>query len=77
LTTVLVPVQAEVEALLGIPDGYLIAAHLTVGWPAQKLPTHLDRNPVGDFATVDRFAGPPVRRRLHSESSPPSQGPAR
>jgi nitroreductase len=62
LTTVLVAVQAEVKALLGIPDGYLIAAHLTVGWPAQTLPTRLDRNPVEDFATLERFAGPPLPR---------------
>jgi nitroreductase len=61
LTTVLVPVQAEVKALLGIPDGYLIAAHLTVGWPAGRLPTRLDRNPVEEFANLERFAGPPLR----------------
>jgi nitroreductase len=60
LTTVLVPMQAEVRALLAIPDGYLIAAHLTVGWPARSLPARLDRNPVEHFATLERFTGPPL-----------------
>lgn len=60
LTTILVPVEAEVKALLGIPDGYPIAAHLTVGWPARERPTRLRRNPVEDFATLERFAGPPL-----------------
>jgi nitroreductase len=60
LTTVLVPVEAEVRALLGIPDGYPVAAHLTVGWPAGERPTRLRRNSVEDFATLERFAGPPL-----------------
>ncbi len=33
LTTVLVPVEVQARQLLGIPDGYHIAAHLAVGWP--------------------------------------------
>ena len=60
LTTVLVPVQDEVKALLEIPDGFLVAAHLTVGWPAGRLSTRLDRNPVDQFATMERFTGPPL-----------------
>jgi nitroreductase len=57
LSTVLVPVEAEVRKLLRIPDGVGIAAHLGVGWPAGPLPTRLTRRPVADFATVDRFDG--------------------
>jgi nitroreductase len=60
LTTVLVPVEAEVKALLGIPDGYPIAAHLTVGWSAGQRPTRLRRDPVEDFTNLERFAGPPL-----------------
>jgi nitroreductase len=57
LSTVLVPVEAEVKQLLRVPDGVAIAAHLGVGWPAGPLPTRLTRRPVADFATVDAFDG--------------------
>jgi nitroreductase len=61
LTTVLVPMEAQVKQLLGIPAGYTVAAHLTIGWPAGAAPTRLRRRPVEEFATVDSFAGPPLR----------------
>src|SRR6266511_4123554 len=57
LSTVLVPVEAEVKQLLRIPDGVALAAHLGVGWPAGPLPTRLTRRPVADFTTVDSFDG--------------------
>jgi len=57
LSTVLVPVEAEVRQLLRIPDGVAMAAHLGVGWPGETLPTRLTRRPVADFATVDSFDG--------------------
>jgi nitroreductase len=57
LTTVLVPVQDEVRRLLRIPDGYLVAAHLGIGWPARPLPTRLSRHPVEAFTTADSFEG--------------------
>jgi len=57
LSTVLVPVEAEVKQLLRIPDGVAVAAHLGVGWPAGTLPTRLTRRPVADFTTVDSFDG--------------------
>lgn len=63
LSTVLVPVEAEVKQLLDVPDDYAIAAFLGVGWPARPLPTRLARRPVEDFATVDRFGGEPFRPR--------------
>jgi hypothetical protein len=59
-TTIPVPVEAEVKALLRIPS-YPIAAHLTGGLPAGVGPTYLRRNPVEDFSTLQRFAGPPLR----------------
>ncbi|MGH7910234.1 MAG: nitroreductase family protein [Candidatus Dormibacteraceae bacterium] len=59
LTTVLVAVEDDVHQLLGIPSGYRIAAHLAVGWPATPFPRRLSRRPVAEFATVDRFDGPP------------------
>lgn len=61
LSTVLVPVEAEVAALLGIPDEFALAAHLGVGWPAEPHPTRLRRRRVEEFATVDRFDGAPLQ----------------
>jgi nitroreductase len=61
LSTVLVPVEAEVAELLGIPEEFALAAHLGVGWPAEPHPTRLRRRPVEDFATLDRFDGAPLR----------------
>ncbi|HKF76599.1 MAG TPA: nitroreductase family protein [Candidatus Dormibacteraeota bacterium] len=61
LTTLIVPQEAEVKELLEIPDGFAVAAHIGVGRPARGLPTRLRRRPVEEFATVDRFTGPPLR----------------
>jgi nitroreductase len=61
LSTVLVPEEAAVAELLGIPAEYALAAHLGVGWPAEPHPTRLRRRPVEEFATVDRFDGAPFR----------------
>lgn len=60
LTAGLTPVEAEAKELLRIPDGFAIAAHLGVGWPARRFPTRLKRRPVEEFATWDRFDGEPV-----------------
>lgn len=57
LTAGLTPVEAEAKKLLEIPDGFSIAAHLGIGWPAGHLPTRLKRRPVENFATLDRFGG--------------------
>jgi nitroreductase len=61
LTAGLTPVEAEAKAVLQIPEGFAIAAHLGVGWPARGLPTRLRRRPVEEFATWDRFRGEPLR----------------
>jgi nitroreductase len=61
LTAGLTPVEVEAKAVLQIPDGFSIAAHLGVGWPARPLPTRLKRRPVEEFAMLDRFGGEPLR----------------
>jgi nitroreductase len=59
ITTMPVYREDEVKALLAVPDTHAIAAVLALGVPKQEL-TKLTRKPVDEFATVDRFDGPPV-----------------
>ncbi len=61
LTMLLNNEEAEVKQLLDIPDGFALAAHLGVGWPAQPHPTRLRRRRVDDFTSIDRFGGNPLR----------------
>ncbi|MTV26796.1 nitroreductase family protein [Nitriliruptoraceae bacterium ZYF776] len=59
LTTVMTTVEPKVAELLGIPDGYGVAALVTVGHPdRERLPGRLSRAPVEDFVTRERFGGP-------------------
>ena len=46
-------------ALLSVPDTALVAGVLALGYPVHQ-PTRLRRAPVEDFATIDRFDGPPL-----------------
>jgi nitroreductase len=56
MTTVLAREEPAVKELLGIPDGYALAALLALGHPA-KVVTKLSRAAVQEFTTVDRFDG--------------------
>ena len=58
-TTMLVKQERAVKELLGVPDEYALAGVLALGRPVRQ-PTKLKRDPVDDFATVDRFDGPPL-----------------
>jgi len=49
--------EREVKDLLHVPDELVVAAVLALGNPVRQ-PKRLTRNPVEDFATVDRFDGP-------------------
>jgi nitroreductase len=59
LTTMVVRREAEVKALLGVPDEFAVAGLLALGHPVARA-SRLRRAPVDDFATVDRFDGPPL-----------------
>ncbi len=54
-TTLLVPAEAEVKALLGIPDGFALAGHISIGHRADPWPTRLTRKPVSEFAFGERW----------------------
>ncbi|MGH2916264.1 MAG: nitroreductase family protein [Solirubrobacteraceae bacterium] len=54
-TTLLVPAEEAVRALLAIPDGFAVAGHISVGWRADPWPSRLARRPVSEFAFGERF----------------------
>jgi nitroreductase len=58
MTTLLVPAEAEVKPLLGIPDEIALAAHIGVGHRADDWPRRLSRKPVEEFAFAERFGEP-------------------
>lgn len=57
LTTFIVPAEAEVRRLFGLPEHFAVAALLPIGRPVRQL-TRLRRKRVEEFATVDAFDGP-------------------
>jgi nitroreductase len=59
LTTFAVRHEPQVLQLLAAPEGHALAAVVTLGRPVRQ-PSRLTRRPVDDFATVDRFDGPPL-----------------
>ena len=60
LTTLLVPAEAEVRRLLGIPEDIALAAHVGVGHRSDPWPRQLSRRPVTEFAFAERFGQPLV-----------------
>ncbi len=58
MTTLLVPAEAEVRELLGIPQEVALAAHIGVGHRADEWPKQLARKPVAEFAFAERFGEP-------------------
>jgi nitroreductase len=58
MTTFMSRVEPAAGALLGLPDHHALAATIFLGHPVHQ-PTRLKRAPVSEFATVDRFDGPP------------------
>jgi nitroreductase len=58
MTTLLVPAEADVRELLGIPEDVALAAHIGVGHRADPWPKALSRHPVEEFAFAERFGEP-------------------
>ena len=59
LTTLVVPEEATVRELLGLPETHAVAALIPLGHPVHQL-TRLRRHAVEDFTTVDRYDGEPL-----------------
>jgi nitroreductase len=55
LTTLLCHYEAEVKELLQIPDEYITAAVIAVGWPARGFPKKLSRKPVEEYYSIGKF----------------------
>jgi nitroreductase len=60
ITTVAIREEPALRALLRLPEHVVVAAVLAFGYPAGRRATKLRRNPVEEFATVDRYDGPAV-----------------
>jgi nitroreductase len=58
MTTLLVPAEAQVKELLGIPEDVALAAHIGVGRRLDPWPAQLARRPVEEFAFLDRYGAP-------------------
>jgi nitroreductase len=58
LTTLLCAREAEVKALLGIPDEIATAATLAVGYPARPLPQRLTRRSLARIAFLESYGRP-------------------
>jgi nitroreductase len=58
MTTLLIPAEAEVKALLAIPDDVALAAHIGVGFRDEEWPRALARRPVEEFAFSERYGDP-------------------
>jgi len=56
MTTFLAREEQAARPLLGLPDGWAIAAMVCLGVPVRRA-TRLRRRAVAEFATVDRFDG--------------------
>ena len=58
VTTLLCLSEPAVTELLEIPEGFITAAHIAVGYPANGFPTKLTRNPVEDIVSLETFGDP-------------------
>jgi nitroreductase len=59
-TTMVMREEAEASRVLGVTDGYAMAALLALGYPKGDRPTRLTRAPVASFTTIDRLDGTPL-----------------
>ena len=58
VTTLLCAQEPAVAELLALPEGFLTAAHVAVGYPANPFPRRLTRTPVAEVVYAERFGAP-------------------
>jgi nitroreductase len=57
-TTLLTPAEEQVRELLALPDGIVLAGHVSVGHRADPWPRKLSRHPVSEFVFAERYGEP-------------------
>jgi nitroreductase len=57
-TTLLCITEPAVRELLQIPEEFITAGHIAVGYPANGFPTRLTRSPVEEIAFAESFGRP-------------------
>lgn len=57
-TTLLCIAEPAVRELLHVPDDFITAGHIAVGYPAKGFPTRLTRSPVEEIVFSERFDQP-------------------
>lgn len=55
LTTLLCAYEPQVKELLGIPEDFVTACHVVVGYPARPFPEKLRRRPAEEIVFSERF----------------------
>jgi len=70
VTTLLCIVEPQVREMLQIPDDYITAAHVAVGYPAKPFPRKLTRSPVEDIVSLERFGEPLFAAGSRSGATP-------
>ncbi len=63
ITSLAIPAEPEWSELMSVPEGYGLAAVMTMGYPEWKA-TRLSRHPVESFARRESFDGPPLTNPL-------------
>ena len=58
VTTLLCIEEPKVREMLEIPDDFITAAHVAVGYPATSFPRRLSRSPVEEIVSLERFGEP-------------------
>ncbi|GHP20064.1 nitroreductase [Rhodococcus sp. NKCM2511] len=58
VTTLLCHEEPAIRELLGIPDDYITAAHIAVGYPEKSFPRRLTRDPVEQIVAAETFSQP-------------------
>lgn len=67
VTTLLCISEPAVRELLEIPEGFITAAHIPIGYPAKGFPRKLTRSPVEEIVALDRFGTPLFARETVAE----------
>ncbi|SNT00697.1 nitroreductase family protein [Rhodococcoides kyotonense] len=58
VTTLLCHEEPAIRDLLEIPDEYITAAHIAVGYPEKSFPKKLTRSPVEEIVALETFSRP-------------------